>query len=107
MNPMLVLVGALGGGALVALITEISRRKKTGAETDELSAKAVDIITKTAVDLVERTTKLADQRESKLEAKINTLEGKVDHMSMVIDGLIDQLEAHGIEPIILPKARPT
>lgn len=103
MGTVLALSSALGGAAFVALITEWFRRHRTGAETDELSAKAVDIITKTSIDLVERSTKLADQREAKLEGKISILESKVDHLSQVIDGLVQQLEANGIDPIILPR----
>lgn len=104
MNGILVLAGALGGGTLAALVTEIFRRPKQAAETDELSAKAVDIITKTAVDLVERSTLLANQREQKLEAKITILESKVDHLSTVIDALSEQLESAGLTPIIQPNA---
>lgn len=107
MDSLLVILAALGGGAIATLVTEWFRRRKTGAETDELSAKAVDIITKTAVDLVERTTLLANAREAKLEGKISKLEGRVDHLSTVIDHLTEQLESHGIEPKIYPLIPPT
>lgn len=101
-DSFLVLLAALGGGTIATLVTEWFRRRKTGAETDELSAKAVDIITKAAVHLVERTTALADAREAKLETKIANLETRIDHLSLVIDGLTEQLESHDIKPKTIP-----
>ena len=109
MNGLLVLVGALGGGLLGVIATELFRKKKTGAETDELSAKASDIITKMAVELAEKTTELSDKREARLEAKVSSLETRVDHLRVVIDLLSDQLEAAGLTPEIPPQPnyRPT
>lgn len=105
MNGLLVILSALGGGVLATAISEFMRRKKTDAEVDELSARAVDIITKTAVDLVERTSTLANQREVKLEGKITELETKVDNLSIVVSALTAQLESSGITPVF-PKKPP-
>lgn len=99
-HSIFLLIAAIGGGTISTVVTEWFRHRKTGAETKELSAKSVDIITKTAVDLVERSTLLANAREAKLEAKVDRLERKIDHLTLVVDSLTDQLEEQGIEPVI-------
>jgi predicted kinase len=100
MNSLLVLLGAVGGGAITAFITTWATRKRTSAEVTNLDAQAADIIVRAASQLVQKSDELAVKNEKKLEAKIAELEAKVDVLTRAVVDLSAQLRAAGITPVV-------
>lgn len=94
-------IGALGTGAATAIVYSLANRKKTGAESEKLQAEATDIITSTAVELLQKAVEDADRsaaREQKLMSEVIRLERKVDQLSRAVSLLVQQLQQADVQP---------
>lgn len=100
MNGLLVLLGAIGGGAVSALIAAVSTRRKTGAEVEHLEATAADILVRTAAEFTERQARIAADNERKLEMKVAELEAKIDVLTKAVTALAAQVTAAGLTPVV-------
>lgn len=100
MEAVLLLLGAVGGGAIAAAVTAWANRGKASAEEEKTDAEAAQIISKTATDLLDRAMQQSNVTEARLMVEIKALEKKVDTMSAVISSLVEQLQEHGIEPAL-------
>jgi hypothetical protein len=101
-NNWFILIGALAGGAVTALVTAFATKGKTHAEALHLDAQATDVIVAAAAKLVERQMVSSDRNEERLEAKINELETRIDELTRVVVALSAQLTAAGITPVVSP-----
>lgn len=99
MNGVQVMLAAIFGGAVTAVVAAWSARRRTASEARHIEAQAVDVISRAAADFVERSTAAATKNEAKLEHKITELEAKVDHLTRITVALSAQLTAAGITPV--------
>jgi len=100
MQGLFVFLGAIGGGAIAALANVWANRGKTAAEEEKIDAEAAEIISTTATNLLDRVMHQSDITEHKLLTEMKALEAKVDLMTAVIESLVEQLNDHGIEPVL-------
>lgn len=103
------ILGALGGGAIVALIAwarfrrrDTAETEKIRAEADQIEAQTVEKLTTIATSLLSKAIEQAEFREQRFEAKIVVLETKVDHLTKTVDSLASQLREHGLTPVFPP-----
>lgn len=99
-SAVLVLVGAVGGGALAALVYAVANKGKTKAEEEKIDAEATDILAKTAVELLDKAVKQADATEQRLIKEVQSLEKKVDLLTAVVRSLLSQIREEGLEPTV-------
>lgn len=75
------LVGTGLGGILASVVNAVINRRRLGADADKVDAEAADVVTKTALTLVEPLRK----RIGELEQEVETLRTKVRETTHELD----------------------
>lgn len=85
-------------GALAAVIYSIANRAKATAEAHKMRAESVELITNSAVELMEKAVKHSAETEQKLMLEVRRLESKVDELTSIVRMLVGQLNDLNVEP---------
>lgn len=99
---ILVLLGAVGGGTISAIIMAVANRGKTGAETTKTLVDTATNLLGNAVEATERAEQRmadAEKLNNQLLTEVRQLELKVDNLQVTVASLSQQLTDHGIQPV--------
>lgn len=92
----------VAGGTIGAIVAAIANRRRNSSEADKFTAEAAKIIADAATNMIHERGEMAAESEARLERKIEELEERIGHLSIVVAALTAQLESEGLKPAIPP-----